>query len=163
MSQSFCLRNILDSGLRRNDGGWLVLCTYGTERSLTMIRGGYRGGARRSSGGRSSARRSSSSRSGARPKGQIKSGKKVQYAIKSGKGSTKYYGTTNNPSRRAAQHRKAGKLGRGDRLVVQTKPISQKSAERVEAAKLSSHRRHHGRNPKHNTTNDGKYHQPRLF
>ena len=123
-----------------------------------MARGGYRGGARRSSGGRSSARRSSSSRSGARPKGQIKSGKTVQYAIKSRRGTTKYIGTTNNPSRRATEHRETGKLGRGDKLEVQSRAIYRKSAERVEAAKLSSHRRQHGRNPKHNTMNDGKYH-----
>ena len=126
-------------------------------------RGGYRGGARRSSGGRSSARRSSSRRSGGRPKGQIKSGKTVQYAIKSRRGTTKYIGTTVNPSRRAKEHKKTGKLGRGDKLVVQTKAIPRKSAERVEAAKLRSHRRRHGRNPRHNTTNDGKFHQPRLF
>ena len=125
-------------------------------------RGGYRGGARRSSGGQSSTRRSSSSRSSARPKGQIKSGKAVQYAIKNGKGDTKYIGTTNNPSRRAAEHQKTGKLGNGDKLVVQTRAISRKSGESVEAAKLASHRRQHGGNPKHNTTNDGKYHQPRL-
>ena len=97
-------------------------------------------------------------RGGAPFKGQIKSGKKVQYAIEDSKGRPKYYGTTNNPSRRAAEHRKTGKLGRGDKLVVQTRAISRKSAERVEAAKLSSHRRQHGRNPKHNTTNDGRYH-----
>ena len=126
-------------------------------------RGGYRGGARRSSGGRSSARRNSNSRSGARPKGQIKSGKKIQYAIEDSKGRPNYYGTTNNPSRRAAEHKKTGKLGRGDKLVVQTRAISRKSAERVEAAKLRSHRRQHGRNPKHNTTSDGQFHPPRLF
>ena len=121
-------------------------------------RGGYRGGARRSSGGKSSTRRSSSSHSSARPKGQIKFGKTVQYVIVNGKGEPKYVGTTNNPSRRAGEHRKTGKLGNGDKLVVQTRAVSRESGERVEAAKLASHRRQHGGNPKHNTTNDGKYH-----
>ena len=121
-------------------------------------RGGYRGGARRSSGGKSSTRRSSSSHSSARPKGQIKFGKTVQYALVNGKGATKYIGTTNNPSRRAAEHRKTGKLGNGDKLVVQTRAVSRESSERVETAKLASHRLQHGGNPKHNTTNDGKYH-----
>ena len=116
------------------------------------------GGTRRSSKGRSSTRRSSGSGGGARPKGQIKSGKAVQYSIKTRKGNTKYIGTTNNPTRRAAEHRKAGKLGRGDKLVVETKVVQRKSAERVETAKLASHRRRYGSNPRHNTTNDGKFH-----
>lgn len=93
----------------------------------------------------------------------MKSGKAVQYAIKDRRGKSTYYGTTNNPRRRAAEHMKSGKLGKGDRLVVETKAISRKSAEKVEAAKLASHRRQHRSNPKHNTTKDGKYHQRRLI
>ena len=108
--------------------------------------GGYRGGARRSS------------RSTARRRGQIKAGKKIQYAIKSSKGNTKYIGTTNNPLRRASEHAKSGKLGPRDKLVVQTRAVSQKSAEKVERAKLASFRKRNGRNPKHNTTNDGRWH-----
>ncbi len=92
------------------------------------------------------------------PKGQIRSGKKIQYSIKNSKGDTKYIGTTNNPSRRADEHRKAGKLGRGDKLVVETRAISRESAERVEKAKLASFRKQRGRNPKHNKTNDGRWH-----
>ena len=93
----------------------------------------------------------------------MKNGKSVQYAIKDRRGKSTYYGTTNNPKRRAAEHRKSGKLGKGDRLVVETRAIARKSAEKVEAAKLADHRRQHKRNPKHNTTKDGKYHQPRLL
>ena len=96
-------------------------------------------------------------------KGQVKDGKSVQYTIKDRGGRTKYIGTTNNPTRRASEHRETGKLGRGDKLVVETKPIPREVAERVEAAKLNSHRRTHGRNPRHNITSDGKYHQPPLF
>ena len=118
-----------------------------------------RGGASRSYGNRSGGRMSARSGRGSRPKGQVKSGKAVQYSIKDRRGKTKYIGTTNNPTRRAAEHRKTGKLARGDKLAVETRAVQRKSAERVEAAKLASHRRRHGRNPKHNTTNDGKYHQ----
>ena len=94
-----------------------------------------------------------------RPKGQIKRGKAVQYSVKGRKGNTKYIGTTNNPSRRAAEHHRDGKLGRGDKLVVETRAVSRKSSEHVEAGKLASHRRQHGSNPKHNTTKDGKFHR----
>ena len=107
---------------------------------------GYRGSTRRSGG------------SGARRKGQIRSGKKVQYSIKSSSGRTKYIGTTNNPARRASEHHKAGKMGSKDKLVVETRAISKNSAERVERAKLADHRKRFGRNPKHNTTNDGRWH-----
>lgn len=118
---------------------------------------GYRGGggARRSAGSRGS----SGSGTGTQRKGQIKSGKTVQYSIKDQKGSTKYIGTTNNPSRRASEHRETGKLARKDKLVVETRAISRKSAESVERGKLASFRKEHGRNPKHNTTNDGKFHR----
>ena len=133
--------------------------------------GGYRGGSGRGgfgAGGRRSVssgagRRNSGRSSRTRSKGQVKNGKTVQYAIRDGKGKAKYYGTTNNPRRRAAEHRKSGKLSKGDRLVVETRAIPRRSAEKVEATKLASHRRQHRRNPKHDTTKDGKYHQPRLM
>lgn len=97
-------------------------------------------------------------------KGKIRGGKSVQYAIigPGGRGQkTKYIGTTNNPRRRAIEHLQNGKMSKGDRLVVQTKPISRKSALRVESSKLAAHRRQHGRNPRHNRTNDGGYHPRR--
>ena len=112
--------------------------------------------ARGFTGNRGTARRST--RGPTRRKGQIRAGKKVQYAIQSSRGNTKYIGTTNNPLRRTIEHLKAGKLGPKDKLVVQTRPISQKSAEGVETAKLASFRRKYGRNPKHNTTNNGRWH-----
>lgn len=93
-----------------------------------------------------------------RPKGQVKNGKSVQYSIKGADGKTKYIGTTNNPSRRASQHKKSGKLSSGDRLVVETRPTSRSKAERVEKAKLKTFRQDNGQNPQHNKTNDGKYH-----
>ena len=119
-------------------------------------RGG--GGTHRGSGAGRSARQSSGNGRAATPKGQINSGKTVQYSIKDPKGITKYIGTTNNPSRRSAEHRQSGKLGQGDKLVVETRAVSRTSAERVETAKLASYRQNHGDTPKHNTTKDGKYH-----
>ncbi len=133
--------------------------------------GGSRGGSgssgsswSRGSPSRGSAEKhGSGGKSTANPKGQVRDGKAVQYSIKDQKGSTKYIGTTNNPTRRASEHRESGKLGRGDKLVVETRPVTRTSAEKVEKAKLSSHRQQHGKNPKDNTTNDGKFHQPKLF
>ena len=136
----------------------------GFRSSFSGGRGGRSGGSRRGFGGRSSSSgtRSSSRSSGGRssqPKGQVKSGKTIQYAIKGPRGGTKYIGTTNNPRRRAAEHRESGKLGPKDRLEVQSQAVPRKAAEGIERSKLASHRKtHRGRNPKHNTTNDGKFH-----
>lgn len=121
--------------------------------------GGYRGGNGKSSprvgsGGRSSPKASSSGK----PKDQVSSGKVVQYSIKNKKGSPTYVGATNYPTRRAGEYRESGKMAPGDKLVVETRTVSRAAAEKVEAAKLSSHRCSHGSNPKHNVTRDGKYH-----
>ena len=130
-------------------------------------RGSY--GARGNSGGRGNSRStrgsgtSSAKGNTSKPKGQVRDGKSVQYSIKNSKGKTTYIGTTNNPTRRASEHRESGKLGRNDKLIVETRPTTKKSAEKVESAKLHAHRANHGRNPKHNTTRDGKFHQPPLF
>ena len=134
---SLCVAALVGSHLPRT-----LKCQHGGK---PRMRKGYR---------EASHRRS---RFTARPKGQIRYGKKVQYAIKSPRGSAKYFGTTNNPSRRASEHRASGKMGRGDRLVVQTRAISSKSAERVERSKLFSFRKRHGHNPKHNVSKDGKW------
>ncbi|MDE2968618.1 MAG: hypothetical protein OXT51_00725 [Chloroflexota bacterium] len=109
-------------------------------------------------GSRNRGRSRSASGASRRPKGQVRNGKSVQYSIKSSSGRTKYYGVTNNPSRRASEHQKSGKLRRGDTFRVETRPVSRADAERVESAKLASHRRSHsGRNPRHNTTRSGQF------
>ena len=111
---------------------------------------------------RGGGRSGSSSRGGGRPKGQVRGGKSVQYSISSPRGRKKYYGVTNNPSRRARDHRKSGKLASGDRFRVETRAVSRKKAEQVESAKLASHRRSHGgRNPEHNTTRSGQFERRR--
>lgn len=116
-----------------------------------MWRGGSRGGSRASRPARSTS-----------PRGQIRSGKAVQYAVKGRGGQTKYIGSTNNPTRRAAEHRKSGKMQPGDKLQVQSRAISRGKAESLERGRLQGHRREHGRNPKHNVTSDGQF-QRRLF
>ena len=91
-------------------------------------------------------------------KGQVRDGKVVQYAVKGKSGATKYVGTTNNPTRRAAQHQQSGKMQPGDSLEVQSRPLPRGKAENLESGRLKGHRQAQGRNPQHNTTNDGKYH-----
>ena len=109
-------------------------------------------------GSRGGRRSRSSSRASRRPKRQVRSGKSVQYSIKSSRGRTKYIGVTNNPSRRAREHRESGKFAAGDRFRVETRPVSREKAERVESAKLASYRgSHRGRNPRHNTTRSGQF------
>ena len=134
-----------------------------------MGRGVARGGGFRASG-RSRSSGVHSGRAGARrvggqtqsTKGQIKGGRVVQYAIKGKNGQTTYIGSTNNPTRRASQHRKSGKMRPGDKLEVQSRAISRSKAERLESGRLKGHRSAHGRNPRHNVTRDGQF-QLRLF
>ena len=109
-------------------------------------------------GFRGRGRSRSASRSVRRPKGQVRGGKSVQYSITSSRGRKKYYGVTNNPSRRAREHRESGKFAPGDRFRVETRAVSRKKAERVESAKLASYRgSHRGRNPRHNATRSGQF------
>ena len=126
-----------------------------------MARGSSRGGGFRP-GGRSQSGAGRSGRGGGslpqrQPKGQIKRGKVVQYAIKGENDQTKYIGSTNNPTRRSAEHRESGKMRSGDKLEVQSRPISRGKAEQLESGRLKDHRRTHGDNPQLNTTNDGQY------
>ena len=114
----------------------------------------------RGSGGRSSGRSSSGSTRSSSSKGRIGGGKAVQYSVKNSQGKTKYVGSTNNPRARAAQHKESGKMGAGDKLVVETRAINRRDAQRVEAAKIGTHRKQHGKNPLHNKTNDGQFHLP---
>ena len=111
---------------------------------------------------RSSARNGNSSRSSKSnsSKGKIGGGKAVQYSVKSSRGKTTYVGSTNNPRARAAQHKESGKMGSGDKLVVETRAVSRPDAQKVEAAKIKAHRQQHGKNPTHNKTKDGQYHLP---
>lgn len=96
---------------------------------------------------------------GGKPKGQIRDGKAVQYSVKDSAGNTTYLGSTNNPRQRAGELKADGKMGPNDKLVVQSKPVSRQNAERLEAGRLSQHRRENGQNPVHNKTNDGRFYK----
>ena len=109
-------------------------------------------------GGRNTPRSSSRSSSPSSSKGRIGGGKAVQYSVKNSQGKTKYVGSTKNPRARAAQHQESGKMGAGDKLVVETRAVNRRDAQKVEAAKIKAHRQQHGKNPTHNKTNDGQFH-----
>ena len=100
-----------------------------------MPRGYRQGGSRRGTTRRSGKTPSSTPKQKPTPKGQVHNVKAVQYAIKDSNGTTKYIGTTNNPRRRAAQHKESGKVQAGDRLVVETRAVTRQQAERQESSK----------------------------
>ena len=82
---------------------------------------GYgRGGARRASGGRRAVR---------------------GYTLRGRNGRVNYVGVTNNPGRRAAQHKKGDKRGS---MNVETRGMSREAAQRWEARRLDTFRRNHG-------------------
>ena len=72
------------------------------------------------------ARYSRSGRRGAAGKGSIVRG----YALRDRNGRVRYVGVSNNPSRRATEHKRAGKRGK---LKVETRPLSRAEARRWEA------------------------------
>ena len=75
------------------------------------------------------------------------------YTLRGKRGRINYVGETNNPNRRAAQHRKSGKRGR---LQIERKFSSRPRARAWEARKLRGYRRRHsGRNPRYNQTRNG--------
>lgn len=102
-------------------------------------------------------RRRSSSRSSKHGTGRSSEGDVVVYSNYDSRGRRTYIGSTNNPDRRAAQHIRSGKLRKGGKLVVESKPMSRRSAEKLEARKIQGYRRRTGRLSKHNKTPDGRY------
>jgi predicted GIY-YIG superfamily endonuclease len=81
--------------------------------------------------------------------------KAVTYKLTDRQGKAKYIGTTNYPSRREEQHRASGK--KFSRLVVTSRPVSRRTADRYESRNLSSYRRATGSRPTYNKTNNGKF------
>ena len=79
------------------------------------------------------------------------------YSIYNARGKRPCVDTTNDPERRVAQHARPGKLTRSGELVVKSRPMSRRAAERVEAKKIQGYRSRTGRLPKHNKTSDGQY------
>ena len=111
----------------------------------------YRRRTRRRTYGKKPYRKSSRGR---KYSGRGKKSKPVRgYTLRSRRGRVKYVGITNNPRRRAAQHRRSGKRGK---MRVETGPLSRRRARRWEGARLARHRRKTGgRNPRYNKTRDG--------
>lgn len=81
-------------------------------------------------------------------------GRAVQgYSLRDRKGRPTYFGVTNDPSRRAAEHKRDGKRGK---LKVETRRMSRAYARSWEKRKLARHRKtHRGKNPVHNKTRSG--------
>ena len=75
------------------------------------------------------------------------------YSLRNRYGKTTYVGISNNPFRRAQQHRKSGKVGK---MRVETGRMSRRTARRWETKRLSGYRyRSGGRNPRYNKTRTG--------
>ena len=75
------------------------------------------------------------------------------YTIRGKYGRVNYVGVTNNPTRRASEHSRAGKRGA---MKVETRAMSRESARRWESRKLGVYRRNHaGKNPRFNRTRSG--------
>ncbi len=65
-----------------------------------------------------------------------------------------YIGESENPERRAEQHRDEGKVF--DRLEVTSRSINKDNAQKRQADQLETFRRgHKGQNPKYNETDEG--------
>ena len=75
------------------------------------------------------------------------------YTIRGRYGRIDYVGVTNNPGRRASEHKRAGKRGK---IKVETRAMSPASAKGWEAGRLANYRRtHRGSNPRYNRTRSG--------
>ena len=130
-----------------------------------MARYGFRSGRRSGSSQRgASGSANRSRRRGSSGKAKPKSSKSgvVAYSLYDLDGKRTYVGSTNNPKRRASQHADTGKLENGGKMVVESKPMSRKAAERLEVQKVQGYRRRTGKLPKHNKTGDGQYHHRKF-
>ena len=75
------------------------------------------------------------------------------YTLRGRNGRINYVGVTNNPRRRAAEHRQNGKLGW---MKVENWPMSREAGDSWEAGRLAVYRRYHGgKNPPQNKTRSG--------
>jgi len=75
------------------------------------------------------------------------------YELKDGK-KVVYRGTTQDPERRAQEHRSAGK--RFTQLTPTSRKMTEEGAKQKESQDLSTYRRGHGgKNPKYNKDTDG--------
>lgn len=93
-----------------------------------------------------------------RPRRNARSRDKSQvYTLRGKRNKINYVGETNDPQRRAAEHKQDGKLGR---LQVESRPMPRTAARRLEKRRLATYRHtHQGKNPPYNKTRDGGFHQ----
>ena len=81
------------------------------------------------------------------------SGRVRGYTLRGKNGRIGYVGVTNNPDRRAAEHKQDGKRGN---LQVETRSMSREVARSWESQRLAAYRRSHGgKNPPQNQTRSG--------
>lgn len=73
-----------------------------------------------------------------------------QYVIKDEDGNLTYVGQTNDLSRRAAEHSRAGTLSSDDTIESETGLVSRQVAEQKESQRVADHRAEHGENPSDN-------------
>ena len=77
------------------------------------------------------------------------------YTLRGRNGRIRYFGVTNNPSRRATQHNRDGKIGK---MRVEKTHASRTAALKWERLKLAAYRRRHdGKNPPLNKTWSGSW------
>jgi len=77
----------------------------------------------------------------------------VTYELRDGR-RVVYRGTTNNPERRAQEHKNQGK--KFSNMNVTSRRMTEEGAKRKEAKQLKTYRsNHNGRNPKYNKDCDG--------
>ena len=77
------------------------------------------------------------------------------YTLRGRNGRVRYFGVTNDPSRRAAQHKRDGKTGE---MRVEKTHTSRGAALKWERGKLAAYRkRHAGKNPPLNKTRSGSW------
>ena len=75
------------------------------------------------------------------------------YTLRGRNGRINYVGVSNNPTRRAAEHKQDGKRGS---MKVETRAMSREAAQRWESRRLNTFRRNHrGKNPPFNRTRGG--------
>ena len=75
------------------------------------------------------------------------------YTLRGNNGRINYVGVTNDPTRRAAEHKQDGKSGS---MNVETRKMSRPTARGWEENRLETYRGNHGgKNPPQNRTRDG--------
>ena len=71
----------------------------------------------------------------------------VTYELKQGR-KVVYVGTTNNPERREAEHKSAGK--KFTKMTLTSRKMTEAGAKKKESTRLETYRKNQGKNPKYN-------------